>query len=59
MHIKRKVNNAMVSGMWGWVLSYLSENALRHLEATEALAVIKALHAELIENAPTQLSCAA
>ena len=45
VHIKRKVNNAMVSGMWGWILTYLSENALKHLDATEAFAVIKALHA--------------
>ncbi len=44
VHIKRKVNNAMVSGMWGWILTYLSENALEHLDKTEAKAVIKALH---------------
>ncbi|VAW87280.1 hypothetical protein MNBD_GAMMA18-2036 [hydrothermal vent metagenome] len=44
VHIKRKVNNAMVSGMWGWILTYLSENALEHLDKIEAKAVIKALH---------------
>ncbi len=44
VHIKRKVNNAMVSGMWGWILTYLSSNALEHIEANEAKAVIKALH---------------
>lgn len=44
VHIKRKVNNAMVAGMWGWILTYLSENALEHIEPNEAKAVIKALH---------------
>jgi len=45
VHIKRKVNNAMVSGMWGWILTYLGKNAMEHLSADEALAVIKAVHA--------------
>ncbi len=44
VHIKRKVNNAMVSGMWGWILSYLGENALALLDASEAKSVIKALN---------------
>lgn len=44
VHIKRKVNNAMVSGMWGWILTYLSENALDKMEIDEAKVVIKALH---------------
>ncbi len=45
IHIKRKVNNAMVSGMWGWVLQYLTENTLKHFETDEACAILKSLNA--------------
>jgi hypothetical protein len=45
VHIKRQVNNAMVSGMWGWILNYLSMNILARFPAGEALPLIKALHA--------------
>ena len=44
VHIKRQVNNAMVSGMWGWVLNYLSEQILTQYSVREALPLIKALH---------------
>ncbi|MGV6818590.1 MAG: protoglobin domain-containing protein [Thiotrichales bacterium] len=45
VHIKRNVNNAMVSGMWGWLQTFLGQRALEALPADEALKVIKAVHA--------------
>lgn len=44
VHIKRNVNNAMVSGMWGWIQSFLGQKALEVLPADEALKVIKAVN---------------
>ncbi len=44
IHIKRGVNNAMVSGMWGWMMTYLGAKALNELSAEEALPLIKAVH---------------
>ncbi|MGF1547038.1 MAG: protoglobin domain-containing protein [Thiotrichales bacterium] len=45
VHIKRRVNNAMVAGMWGWILTYLGQRALATFPADEALKLIKAVHA--------------
>ena len=45
LHIKRRVNNAMVSGMWGWIVTYLSRCALEQLSKEDALDVITAVHA--------------
>lgn len=44
VHIKRNVNNAMVSGMWGWIQTFLGQKALETLPADEAFKVIKAVH---------------
>lgn len=45
IHIKRKVNNAMVAGMWGWVATFLGTKALEAFPPDEALKLIKAIHA--------------
>jgi len=45
VHIKRKVNNAMVTGMWGWIATYLSSKALEEFPQDEALKLVKAVHA--------------
>ncbi|MGF1642547.1 MAG: protoglobin domain-containing protein [Thiotrichales bacterium] len=45
VHIKRRVNNAMVAGMWGWIQTYLGKRALESFPADEALKLIKAVHA--------------
>ncbi len=45
VHIKRKVNNAMVAGMWGWIMTFLGARALTALPLDEALKLIKAVHA--------------
>lgn len=45
VHIKRKVNNAMVAGMWGWIATYLGNKALAELPPEEALKLVNAVHA--------------
>lgn len=44
VHVKRGVNNAMVAGMWGWLMNYLGKRAMETLEPQEALKLIKAVH---------------
>lgn len=44
VHVKRGVNNAMVAGMWGWLMNYLGKRAMEELEPQEALKLIKAVH---------------
>ncbi len=44
VHIKRKVNNAMVAGMWGWIATYLGRKALEEFPQEEALKLISAVH---------------
>jgi len=44
VHVKRGVSNAMVAGMWGWLMNYLGKRAMEALEPQEAVKMIKAVH---------------
>jgi len=43
VHVKHKISNAAMLGMWGWMMSFLQERLLQDLETAEAIKVLAVL----------------